>query len=197
MFKNIVQLIRGKTSKCVTKPSGLEAGKSSPPSRFLFLRFATPVFSPLYSASISQSHLWTLQMTYPRKGWTLAQPSNYKMQQQSPRLTTCGRINPILSQQVNVAMAANISLWDTWLGAAWPAVPTESGHTSAIPFLVICTGEKRMWSCSSAVFFLLSSFYTLNLTNKVIVRPVEQGNYFKEQFRTQNQKSFGCWKWIF
>ena len=163
-----------------------EAGIKLSDHPSLFLRLVTLV--TLSTLLLSANLLWTLQMTHPRQGWTSADPSNYKMQQWIPRLTVCGRINPIQSQKENVPTYPwlQTSLDGTSSRVqAWSASCTTHREGPYIsPTLCSYTGGRSIfWDGSSEVVFLPSSFCNLNLTNKVIARPVEQGNHFKEQFR--------------
>lgn len=132
----VAQLIRAKTLKCMTKSSGLEAGADlSDHWTFYFsgchTRFLTlSSWNPFYYASISQSYLWILQMIHPRQGQTLAQPSNCRMLRKIPRLTTCGRINHIQSQQVNVPEWPRLQTSLHGLGSRCPAASPAGLHIS-------------------------------------------------------------------
>lgn len=130
----------------MTKSSGLEAGADLSDHRTFYFSGCHPRFltlsswNPFYYASISHSYLWILQMIHPRQGQTLAQPSNCRMLRKIPRLTTCGRINHIQSQQVNVP--------------EWPRLQTSLYGTRAgfhVPSCITCRAAHQpypSWSCA-------------------------------------------------
>lgn len=168
------------------------------PLRFLSLRLAAPVIYPLHPASIKQAQFWILRGhisgRHGLKRNLLIIRCNRKfttdnLWQKRPHAELAGGCD-------KAAMATNV-----WLDAAWPAASLiESGYTSAIPFPIVeVLGEKRIFcDGSGAVLFLPSSFYNLNLSNKVLARLLNREAVLRNSSEEPKiNKPLGYWNWIF
>lgn len=119
-----------------------------------------------------------------RQAWTEAQPSSYKMQQKIHNW-----------QPMAEKASCRVGWWMWQSGHGYKRVARcgvtscipHSGYTSAIPFPIVeVLGEKRIFcDGSGAVLFLPSSFYNLNLNNKVLARLLN-GEAVLRNRRTKN-----------